>query len=359
MAEKREGIETDAPASSGVDRRTFIKVSAATAVALSAGGAVAQDAPAEAETFVPASHPGRIVRVGHPGALSDPTSVTSDPDPAVVATMVDTAVMAIAGTGDIGSAWRAFIHPSDRVMIKINALASPTMATNRAVVEPIIRGLQAMGLPNDQMVVYDQYGNRMRRAGFRSGDDIEGVAVEYNRTRGYEDEAIAHGSGESKFAVTASWATAIINVPVIKDHDLCGVTMAMKNITHGVIEEPSTLHRVHRRTQRECAVHADVYTAAPLAGKVRLVVVDGLRLMYDGGPQDNDNKIPHNAIYTGTDPIALDTMALDLIEAARAERGLRTLEADGRGCFWLAVCEARGLGIHDRSRIAIESHDLT
>lgn len=336
-----------------VNRRDFLKYSAATAATLSAGSVLAPEVFAQDGDFAPRNEPGRVVRVFHPGAMSNPEQPNSDPVAEVVEVMVDTAMLAYTGKGELGAAWREFIHPDDRVLIKINCLGSPNMATNEPVVRAIIKGLQAMGLPNDNMVVYDQYRSRMARAHFRVGTPILGVPVEFNRTQGHQDEATEHGSGRSHFAVAFANATAVINVPVIKDHDACGITMSMKNITHGVIDNPSRMHRDNCNPSI-----ANIYNSDIIKSKVRVIVADGLRVMYDGGPQDNANKELHNGVYVSTDPVAIDTVGLDVVEQVRVNRGLRNLADDGRPCNWLGMAQEYGLGIHDRSRITMETHQL-
>ncbi|MCA9562584.1 MAG: DUF362 domain-containing protein [Myxococcales bacterium] len=337
-------------------RRGFLKVTAAGAVTVGTGLTNAAVAQEGGSAEFPLSQPGRVVKVSHSGAMDDPNRPGSDPVGEVVAAMVDTALLAYTGLGDIGQAWSQFINPSDKVMIKVNALGSPGMSTNRTVVEAIIRGLQVMGLPNENMLVYDQYGNRMRSADFRPGRDILGVAVEFSRNQGYSDDEVDTGSGRTRFSVALENSTAVINVPVFKDHDICGVTAAMKNMTHGVIETPSDFHRAHRT--EGCEVHANLWSQSQIKDKVRVTIADGLRVLYQGGPQDSDNKILHNSVYCTTDPVAMDTIAHEVIAAARADHGEDSLEDSGRPCNWLAVCAARGLGVADRDQINLEEYNL-
>jgi uncharacterized protein (DUF362 family) len=332
-------------------RRDFLKLSAAGAAAIGTGVSFPGDV--SAQDFSPFKAPGRVTQVRHSGAMSNPERVNSDPVDDVVAMMVDAGLLAFTGKGDIADAWREFIDPSDQVMIKINCLGSPNMATNTAVVQAIIRGLQAMGLRNDQMLVYDQYRSRMLRAGFRAGREVLGVPIEYNESQGYRDERTEHGSGRSAFSVAFEASTAVINVPVIKDHDACGVTISMKNITHGVIDNPSRMHRQNCNPSI-----ANIYNTEMVRDRVRVIVCDGLRCMFDGGPQDNANKALHNSIYVATDPVALDTIGHDVVNAVRDEQGLRSIEDDGRPCDWLAIAEGYGLGIHDREQITLEEHVL-
>ena len=359
MTKKRVQHKASSGLTDTVERRDFLKMAAAGA-ALVTTGVTPLDAGAQPTELSPMNQPGRVVKIAHAGAMSDPSEPDSDPVSEVVGVMVDTALLAYTGVGDIGEAWRHFVRPEDRVLIKINALGSPNMATNKPVVEAIIRGLRAAGVPAEQMVIYDQYGNKMRSAGFRPGDLVLDVPIENSRGQGYMDDATEHGSGRSKFAVALEQATAVINVPVIKDHDICGVTMAFKNMTHGVIDNPSDMHGRHRRVGgNACTVHADIYGLPIIRDKVRLIVADGLRLLYEGGPQDGSNKDLHNAIYVSTDPVALDTIGHDILQEARRNHGVESFEDDDRPCGWLAICEERGLGVHDRARIQLEEHTLS
>ncbi len=332
-----------------MNRRDFVKTTAAGAIALHTAPALGQS-----EAQFPTHRPGHVVKVSQAGALSTPVRVNSAPRAEVVEVMGDTALLAFTELGDIATAWRRFVAPDDRVMIKINCLGSPNMATNEAVVYAVVRGLLAAGHPTEQMLIYDQYRSRMARAHFRVGSDVMGVPIEYSRTRGHMDDATAHGSGESRFCRALEWATAVINIPVIKDHDACGVTMSMKNMTHGTIDNPSTMHRHNCNPSIP-----DIYNTEMIRPKVRVVVADGLRVMYDGGPQDNANKVLHNAVYVATDPVAVDTVALDVVEATRRAHGLGSLDDDGRPCNWLGMAESMGLGIHARERITLEPHALS
>ena len=358
MEKKKEQQNGGSGPAKGVERRDFLKMAAA-GTALVSTGISPLDAVAQGEEFSPLNEPGRVVKITHAGAMSDPAEPDSDPISEVVGVMVDTALLAYTGVGDLGEAWRRFVHPDDRVLIKVNALGAPNMATNKPVVEAIVRGLQAAGIPPEHTVIFDQYGNKMRSAGLRPGTQLLGVPIENNRTQGYLDEAADHGSGESKFAVVLDQATAVINVPVIKDHDICGVTMSFKNMTHGCIDNPSDMHGRHRRSGgNACTVHADIYGQPIIKDKVRLIIADGLRVLYEGGPQDSPNKALHNAIYLSTDPVALDTIGKDVLEEVRSNNGLGSFEDDERPCGWLAICQERGLGIHDRERIRLEEHTL-
>ncbi|MGW8178255.1 MAG: DUF362 domain-containing protein, partial [bacterium] len=62
----------------------------------------------------------------------------------------------------------------------------------------------------------------------------------------------------------------VINLPVLKDHGITGVTMAMKNL-FGAIHNPN---KYHLNTGDPYV--ADVCMLSPIRQKVRLTICDGL-----------------------------------------------------------------------------------
>ncbi|MBN1944562.1 MAG: DUF362 domain-containing protein [Bradymonadales bacterium] len=335
-----------------INRRDFLKYSATGAVTLTTGLGLGGSRAVGQQPFTPRSRPGHVVRIAHSQALSDPDRVDSEPVCEVVELMVNAAILAFTGRGELAVAYGELFCPEDRVLIKLSCLGSPNMATNEAVVAALIKGLKLLGIPEQNMVLYDQYRNRMMRARYRPGGDLLGVPIEFSRTRGYSGTAIRHDAGSSPFAVAFEQATAVISVPVFKDHDVSGFTGGMKNITHGCTENPSQMHRNH------CAAIADIYNTDMVRSRMRLLVADVLRLMYHEGPQDNPNKEAHNSVYLATDPVALDTIGLQLVNEARTRHDIRSLEEDGRPNTYLARATELGLGEHRREAITLEEHLL-
>jgi hypothetical protein len=64
-------------------------------------------------------------------------------------------------------------------------------------------------------------------------------------------------------------------------------------------------------------------SAEPLRSKSVLNIMDGMRLVWHGGPltQVQDFIEQVGTIYIGTDPVALDTVELEAIENKRREKG--------------------------------------
>jgi hypothetical protein len=82
-------------------------------------------------------------------------------------------------------------------------------------------------------------------------------------------------------------------------------------------------------------------------------LVNAIRCIYDGGPRPPADKVWNQcSILAGTDLVAVDRVALDLLDAARLSRGVGTLADVGRTPAYLAEAARRGLGVADLGRIA-------
>jgi len=145
-------------------------------------------------------------------------------------------------------------------------------------------------------------------------------------------------------------ATAVINVGLIKDHSICGYTGCLKNITHGSTINPHAFHEHNASPQI-----AQLYAQDVVKSRVRLHIVDGFKLIYDEGPLDTNKKrrVPYEAVYASTDPVAMDVLGWAVIEEHRKNNGLPTLKDAGREPTYIRVAGDLGLGVADKNRIGM------
>ncbi len=109
--------------------------------------------------------------------------------------------------------------------------------------------------------------------------------------------------------------TALINLPGLKAHWLTGIGTVLKNyiLYSG---HPSRYH------ESDSAKLGEIWNLPFVKGKTRLVLVDSLYPLCDKGPQpDPRYKWAYNGLIAGTDPVAVDTVCLRIIEEKR--RALR------------------------------------
>jgi uncharacterized protein (DUF362 family) len=330
-----------------LDRRDAIKLGLGAAAAAGAA-ALSRTSRAAPPAGAPA-RPGHVVEVHKPGMRG---KLFPYPDAAREA--VHKAVTALAGEADVGRAFGRFVTPEDRVGIKINMLGGRLSSTTKEVVDAIVEGVRAAGVPDASIMIFDQFGGNMRGGRYVWQDKPGAMRVINHDVLGYEDAVVtSEGGGKGRLAKTLTWSTAIINVPVLKDHDTAGVTCAMKNMVFGCVERPPMMH-------------AQIHTALPhfyaldaIRGRVRLIVCDGSFCLYDGGPKHNDAAhTTHDRVYATTDPVAMDAIALEVVEKYRAEHKLRTLAQVRRPATYLALAQEIGLGVSDRARIKLETIEL-
>lgn len=336
-------------------RRDAIRLGLGAAAALGAAGAgltadaATGGAPPPAGARASVSRPGHVVEVHKPGMRG-----RLFPYPDAAREAVHRAVTALAGEPDVGRAFGRFVSKDDRVGIKINMLGGRLSSTTKEVVDAIVEGVRAAGVPDANVMIFDQFGGNMRGGRYAWQEKPGQLRVINHDVLGYEEQmTTSEGGGRGKLAKTLTWSTAIINVPVLKDHDTAGVTCAMKNMVFGCVERPPLMH-------------AQIHTAIPhfyaldaIRGRVRLIVCDGSFCLYDRGPKHNDAAhVTHDRVYATTDPVAMDAIALEVVERYRAENRLRTLARVRRPATYLALAEQIGLGIADRARIRLETIEL-
>ncbi|MES1262306.1 MAG: DUF362 domain-containing protein, partial [Acidobacteriota bacterium] len=113
--------------------------------------------------------------------------------------------------------------------------------------------------------------------------------------------------------------TKIINVPNMKDHGASGVTGCLKNIAYGNF---SNVARSHQFSKTNTLSFIGTLAATePLRSKTVLNIMDGMRGVWHGGPFLHEKRFrfyPKQMMF-GTDPVAMDHLLLDTIEAKRKQ----------------------------------------
>jgi len=288
-----------------------------------------------------------------------------------VARMVDSAVMAATGKQDISSAWRSLVRPTDRVGIKISASGAPVSSTHAAVVSAVAEGLVSAGVAPQRIVIWDRkwsdmsrtgYGALSRRflvtstdrAGGYSDDDVVTAAVMGRLIDGDRDFSPAQAaeeqtSGKSHLSVVLTRGVdKVVHVPALTDHLSSGLNGAFSGM---VLDNLDNWRRLARPPHYGDPYLAELYSDPRIGGKVVLTILDALRPQYAGGPFPEPQYVEnYGAIYVSRDPVALDTVALDLIDGFRKGAGLPLLAPK---LTWLESAATIGLGVTDRARIRV------
>jgi uncharacterized protein (DUF362 family) len=257
-------------------------------------------------------------------------------------------------TGQKGKeAWRRLFSPEDRVAIKVNAMGGQRIATSRHLALAMAKGLMEAGIPAKNILIFDRSTAELQRAGYEIVEDGSGPLCFGTDRLGYEPEPRVHGSIGGCFTpILTRWATVLVNMPVLKDHDLAGVSLSMKNL-FGLIHNPNKYH------DSGCSPYlVDLLDHPEVKKKLRLVLCDGLKAQCHGGPAYNGRWAwSWGGILMATDPVALDRVGERVISQRRREVGLPSLEEEGRGPEHISLAARRGLGKGDPRGIDIKELD--
>jgi uncharacterized protein (DUF362 family) len=323
-------------------RRNFLTRCLTGAVAMGAAGL---RAPGEAPAAAAKS---RMVVARDPLLRSSGSTI----DSRRLETLLDRAMQALFNTHENSTAvWRRIAGADDSVSLKVNTLGGRGIATNVDLVAAVCERLQQAGVPARNILVWDRDSEEMERAGFRiviGGDRVQCFGTD---RVGYEDDLSAWGSVGSRFSkILTRSSNVLINMPVLKDHDGAGVTIALKNM-YGTIHNPNKYH------PNGCDPYvADLNMLPEIRSRMKLVICDATTAMYEGGPGFKpEHSWKSNGLLVAQDAVALDFTGWQMIERKRAEMGLKTLEAEQRPPRYIATAadSEHGLGHCDPARIAV------
>jgi uncharacterized protein (DUF362 family) len=262
--------------------------------------------------------------------------------------LLDAALQKLTSVPDATAAWRQLFSSKDRVGIKVNTLG---LATQPAVADAIVAGLRQAGVLAENIVIWDRFDVELGKAGFKlnkTGNGVQCRGTDAERIgRGYEDKIETSGQIGSSFSrIVAEDVDVLISVPVLKDHNLAGGSLGMKNF-YGAIHNPNKYH------DHNCDPYiVDVVSHRYIGKKWRLTVCDGVRAQYNAGPGMHPGFAwPFGGLLVGSDFVAVDAVAADLLDARRKEAGLKSLADENRPPRYIATAAARGLGEADLSKI--------
>lgn len=331
---------------------------------------------------MPGLYPGRVVEI------SDERSIVANRvSQSIVRQMIEEGIRELTGEKDARLAWSKFIQPLDTVGIKINPSGAPVCCSSPEIVREIIAGVRSVGVPARNIFVYDRYAYEMDIGSYQAlapiGVRVTGIQERKLDVSGYDPnvfcEANFFGEWETRSymaSIVSSGLSKIINVPTMKDHSAAGITGCLKNLGYGTF---NNVDRSHRRpfsfTDPLIGIMCSV---EPLRSKAVLHIMDGTRMVWHGGPLTQNPKFifPAGLIMLGTDPVAMDTIELEKIEAKRSKEGVpsvwsrdpNSLTNDG-GAFYqdasknlfyrqphhIAAAGKLGLGISDRKQIELQA----
>ncbi|HUW35214.1 MAG TPA: DUF362 domain-containing protein [Planctomycetota bacterium] len=274
-----------------------------------------------------------------------------DLDSKVVREMLDACVCRVTGQADAKQAWQSLFRTDDVVGIKVNTLAGGTFCSHVQLVQAIAEGLRSVGVPAKNIIVWDRFSRELADCGFNPGatdGPYRCIGTDGRYSTNLDDITTQGVIGSFMSPIISRLCTAQINVPMLKDHDLAGVTLGLKN-WFGAIHNPSKYHfgNLHDAI-------SDVNAIPAIRKQTRLTVCDATRVVYEGGPGFKPQFMERlGGILVGRDPVAIDAVGWAKIEEMRKAHNMKSLKDADREPAAIALAQQKGLGVADTSKIEV------
>jgi hypothetical protein len=334
---------------------------------------------------MPGPFPGRVVGVEHPGCI---VSGVYQAEP--VRRMMEKGMTTLTGAPSWTDAWRTFFEKGDIVGIKVSPVGGAKLCSDAAVLHNILNGLKEAGLADRDIIVFNRYRQETFAAGIDKwvppGVRMEFASEAYNDVQldmeGYDPDhfmemaLIKPGENLSDpryrrshvCKVVTRQINKLINLPVLKHHQSAGVTIALKNMSHGMVNNVNRSHLTP--TGNACGIFIPSVVSLPvIREKAVLHICDAVKASYHGGPGARPQYMwEHKTMYFSTDPVALDKTGLRVIDAKRAEAGMASIalsKPDGASHYLncqvehIEIAGSLGLGIFDDNKIDLKRFTLS
>jgi uncharacterized protein (DUF362 family) len=338
--------EESMPSGRSTNRRDFVRHCLAGSLAPASSSFITREAQSPNQKVVAAEK--SRVAIARDAQLRGARNNT---DSNGVLKLLDRSMQTFFGSDNVLDPWRKMVRPNEVVGLKVNCLAGKGLSTNVLLVEAVVERLQQAGIPAGNIVIWDRSNADLESAGFKINTRPDRLRCMGNDVLGYEEDLAAFGSAGSRICKTVTQlCNAVISLPILKDHGIVGMTMALKNF-FGAIHNPNKYH-----LQAGDPYVADVWMLPPIRQKTRLTICDATTACYEGGPSFLPQWTwPYNGLIVSRDPVALDHTGWQIIENKRAEKGMKSLAAAGREPRYIATAAdpQHRLGTNDPTRIEV------
>ena len=297
---------------------------------------------------------------------------------------------ALTGAPGWTDAWRSFFEKGDVVAIKVCPVGGARLSSDASVLHNVVDGLKEAGVGARDVVVYNRYREETFAAGIDkwvpSGVRMEFASERYNDVQldmeGYDAEHFmemaiikpGENMDDPRFRrshvakVIARQVNKFINLPVLKHHQSAGVTIALKNMSHGMVNNVNRSHITP--TSNACGIFIPSVVSLPvIRQKAVLHICDAVKASYHGGPGARPQFVwEHKTMYFSTDPVAMDKTGLAAIDAKRKEVGMASIalsKPDNASHYLncqvehIEIAGQLGLGVFDDAKIDVKRFKLS
>jgi uncharacterized protein (DUF362 family) len=280
-----------------IDRRKFLKVLSLTGI----GGLIY---PNELISSILPNALTRVIIVEDKTATSGNTINNS-----TVQVMIDSGIKSLAQNSNISDAWKTIfpnISTTTKIALKVNCINS-SLSTHPEIALAVANSIREISLngtafPENNIIIYDRTTSELRNAKYTintSGTGIRCFATDASGV-GYSTQTFSiAGSTQKLSKIVTDMTDFLINISVLKNHSMSGVTGCLKN-HYGTCNSPGSLHNTY------CDPAIPMLNATqPIMTKQKLNICDALYGIKSGGP-DGAPQFIANKILLCQDIVAID-----------------------------------------------------
>ena len=269
--------------------------------------------------------------------------------------------------------WNQIFPSAKNVSMKIDT-RSPLAATKGELISALLELLYDHNIDPWKVTVWDKRIADIRSRGYDLKTKIgkhEVTATEltnqpknaetgYNSRRAYKPkDTLEQTEGmEKKPDQSASYITnlipgartTLINVPTPKHNPLTGIDGALFSLATGSF---SNTARFHESSEKMIESIVGLLKMKPFSNRI-LTIMDATDYVFEGGPVGLPAwKAQDNSLFIGFDPVAVDAVALEMIDRKRVEVDLPSIAEAGSAL--LTAAEEAGLGSKKPELIRLQS----
>lgn len=262
------------------------------------------------------------------------------PQPERVHRMLDAALMQLTGDEAASNAWGRVAGPQDVVAIKVYSTPGPNSGTRPAVAEGVVRGLLSAGVQATNIILWDRTLVDLRLSSFTALAQRTGVSIQGALQAGYDSEdyyeqpliaslrfgdiefgRLGEGVGRRSHVtrLLGPSVTRIISIAPALNRNTTGVTGHLFSLALGAVDNT---WRFESNPSSLRTALPELFAMESIGDRVVLCITDALICQYEG---ENTSLLHYattaNKLMLGADPVALDVLAVELLQEARAWAG--------------------------------------
>ncbi|UCD63641.1 MAG: DUF362 domain-containing protein [Candidatus Zixiibacteriota bacterium] len=244
---------------------------------------------------------------------------------------------------------------ADVVGIKTNCLTRRN-ATPIALAKALARALTGSGFDENNIIIWDRTCWELAQADYKINVSFSGTRCFGTDANGVGYSEEFYGSGPVNSLVSRILTEIVshsINLPVLKDHWLAGVSAGMKNM-YGAIHNPNKYH------DNNCTPFCGhINHLEPVRDRHRLTIMDAVNVQYNGGPGYKGQYLSfYGGLIISEDPVACDRIGVEVVEHLRRRNRMPPLQAAGRPAKHIDAAAELGLGESNLEKIDLRVVDV-